>query len=40
MVSDDPALDDSTPDDAIDALLDAYALKDERRTGWQLRGVD
>ncbi|WP_418284193.1 HD domain-containing protein [Halorubrum sp. DTA46] len=25
---------------AIDALLDAYALKDERRTGWQLRGVD
>jgi putative hydrolase of HD superfamily len=24
----------------LDALLDAYALKDERRTGWQLRGVD
>jgi putative hydrolase of HD superfamily len=23
----------------LDALLDAYALKDERRTGWQLRGV-
>jgi putative hydrolase of HD superfamily len=28
------------PDPAIDALLDAYALKDERRTGWELRGVD
>ena len=27
-------------DPALDALLDAYALKDERRTGWQLRGVD
>ncbi|GAB7010380.1 HD domain-containing protein [Halorubrum trueperi] len=27
-------------DPTIDALLDAYALKDERRTGWQLRGVD
>lgn len=26
--------------DRIDALCDAYALKDERRTGWQLRGVD
>ena len=25
--------------DRIDALCDAYALKDERRTGWQLRGV-
>ncbi|MDZ5812586.1 HD domain-containing protein [Halorubrum sp. AD140] len=25
---------------ALDALLDAYALKDERRTGWQLRGVE
>lgn len=24
---------------AVDAVLDAYALKDERRTGWQLRGV-
>lgn len=23
----------------IEALLSAYALKDERRTGWQLRGV-
>ena len=27
-------------DPAVDAVLDAYALKDERRTGWQLRGVD
>ena len=27
-------------DAALDAVLDAYALKDERRTGWQLRGVD
>ncbi|WP_200530342.1 HD domain-containing protein [Halorubrum sp. LN27] len=38
---DDP---DPTPNDdaapALDALLDAYALKDERRTGWQLRGVE
>lgn len=25
---------------AIDAVLAAYGLKDERRTGWQLRGVD
>ena len=24
---------------AIDAMLAAYGLKDERRTGWQLRGV-
>jgi putative hydrolase of HD superfamily len=31
---------DTDPDPSIDALLDAYALKDERRTGWQLRGVD
>ena len=29
---------DSEP--AIDAILGAYALKDEGRTGWQLRGVD
>jgi putative hydrolase of HD superfamily len=29
---------DADPD-RLDALLDAYALKDERRTGWQLRGV-
>ena len=27
-------------DDALDAVLGAYAVKDERRTGWQLRGVD
>ncbi len=27
-------------DDALDAVIDAYALKDERRTGWQLRGVE
>ncbi|WP_058367163.1 HD domain-containing protein [Haloparvum sedimenti] len=26
-------------DDAIDALIETYDLKDERRTGWQLRGV-
>ncbi|WP_050032923.1 HD domain-containing protein [Halorubrum halophilum] len=32
--------DESEADPALDALLDAYALKDERRTGWQLRGVD
>jgi putative hydrolase of HD superfamily len=25
--------------DELDALADAFALKDERRTGWQLRGV-
>ncbi|MFT4905817.1 MAG: hypothetical protein ACI8UR_002397, partial [Natronomonas sp.] len=25
-------------DDAIEALTRAYALKDEVRTGWQLRG--
>ena len=45
MPGDDPASDaDAEPDaaaePALDALLDAYALKDERRTGWQLRGVD
>jgi putative hydrolase of HD superfamily len=28
------------PDPALDAVLAAYDLKDERRTGWQLRGVD
>ena len=39
MAGDDPES-DADPDPAIDALLDAYALKDERRTGWQLRGVD
>ncbi|MFQ3320080.1 MAG: putative hydrolase of HD superfamily [Natronomonas sp.] len=27
-------------DDAIEALTRAYALKDEVRTGWQLRGID
>lgn len=32
--------DELIPDDALDALLAAYELKDERRTGWQLRGVD
>ena len=26
--------------DALDALEAGFALKDERRTGWQLRGVD
>ncbi|WP_049982672.1 HD family hydrolase [Halorubrum sp. BV1] len=31
---------DADSDPALDALCDAYALKDERRTGWQLRGVD
>src|SRR6056297_1841506 len=41
----DPAGGDATPAGggpgaALDALLDAYALKDEGRTGWQLRGVD
>ncbi|MFC5280022.1 HD family hydrolase [Halorubrum rubrum] len=30
----------SEVDPVIDAVLDAYALKDEGRTGWQLRGVD
>jgi len=47
MDSDDSAADDAGDDsaadgdeDALDALCDAYALKDERRTGWQLRGVD
>lgn len=36
--------DDSAPapddDSALDAVIAAYALKDERRTGWELRGVD
>lgn len=42
MPGDDPASDADAADaePALDALLDAYALKDERRTGWQLRGVD
>jgi putative hydrolase of HD superfamily len=26
--------------DALDALEEGFGLKDERRTGWQLRGVD
>lgn len=30
---------DARVDPTIDALLAAYDLKDERRTGWQLRGV-
>ncbi|RAW46386.1 phosphohydrolase [Halorubrum sp. 48-1-W] len=37
--SGDPA-EGSDSDAAIDAILGAYALKDEGRTGWQLRGVD
>ncbi|WP_144924216.1 HD domain-containing protein [Halorubrum salsamenti] len=36
----DDASNPNDPTSALDALLDAYALKDERRTGWQLRGVD
>ncbi|OYR56353.1 phosphohydrolase, partial [Halorubrum sp. E3] len=31
---------DDGRDAALDAVLAAYDLKDERRTGWQLRGVD
>jgi putative hydrolase of HD superfamily len=31
---------DADPDGSLDALLAAYDLKDERRTGWQLRGVE
>ncbi|GAA0724591.1 putative hydrolase of HD superfamily [Halorubrum trapanicum] len=31
---------DDDLDDALGAVLAAYDLKDERRTGWQLRGVD
>ena len=43
--SDDDAGDDDRDADAdrdaaLDAVLAAYDLKDERRTGWQLRGVD
>ncbi|WP_281194530.1 HD family hydrolase [Halorubrum sp. F4] len=37
--ADDTGAADDT-DAAIDAILGAYALKDEGRTGWQLRGVD
>ncbi|TKX53905.1 HD family hydrolase [Halorubrum sp. SP3] len=38
--ADGGADDDDGRDDALDAVLAAYDLKDERRTGWQLRGVD
>jgi putative hydrolase of HD superfamily len=31
---------DDVSDAELDALLSALALKDERRTGWQLRGID
>jgi putative hydrolase of HD superfamily len=31
---------DATRGDAIEALADAYGLKDERRTGWQLREIE
>ena len=40
MAGDRPESNGETPDATLDALFDAYALKDERRTGWQLRGVD
>ena len=42
MAGDDSGSTDDLDADAaaIDALLAAYELKDERRTGWQLRGVD
>lgn len=36
---DGDAVTDAADDAAIDALLATYDLKDERRTGWQLRGV-
>jgi putative hydrolase of HD superfamily len=41
-MSDDPDADGTNHPTApaIDAVCAAYALKDERRTGWQLRGVD
>jgi putative hydrolase of HD superfamily len=42
-----PSLDGGAPSDAdalptggLATLVESYALKDERRTGWQLRGVD
>ncbi|MFD1571392.1 HD domain-containing protein [Halorubrum laminariae] len=38
--SDDDLVPNDGPEPTLDAVLDAYALKDERRTGWQLRGVD
>lgn len=37
-VPDAPAEPD-VPSDPVEAVLSAYRLKDERRTGWQLRGV-
>ncbi|OYR69080.1 HD domain-containing protein [Halorubrum ezzemoulense] len=40
MAPGDDADADPADDAVLDALLDAYALKDERRTGWQLRGVN
>lgn len=30
---------DATLDELVDALLRLYPLKDERRTGWELRGI-
>lgn len=38
--SGDPAASGDPTASATDAVLAAYGLKDERRTGWQLRGVD
>jgi putative hydrolase of HD superfamily len=32
--------DPSSVSDSLEALVEAYALKDETRTGWQLRGVE
>ncbi|MFB6234085.1 MAG: HD family hydrolase [Halopenitus sp.] len=37
---DDDSTTDNESDAELDALLDALQLKDERRTGWQLRGID
>lgn len=31
---------DSPPDGRLDALAECFALKDERRTGWELRAVE
>ncbi|TYL40345.1 phosphohydrolase [Natronococcus pandeyae] len=44
-MSDGPGTDaasnaDPDREDTVEAVLRAFALKDERRTGWQLRGVD
>jgi putative hydrolase of HD superfamily len=36
----DPSGGASIPGSVIESLLEALALKDERRTGWQLRGVE